>query len=424
MVMRQEVIMPVYKYESMNATGQEVKGELQAVSSEEAISKVRNMGLFLTKEPQQISKRKVEAASGAPAKKISTPMGRVSQKQLCHFTRQLSTLIDAGLPILRCLTILEQQQKPGVLRVTLRHVRVEVEGGSSLSEAMGRHPKAFDRLYVNMVAAGETGGVLDTILARLADFLEKAQWLRRRVIGAMIYPVAVILVAAVIVTGIMVFVIPQFKAIFAGMKTELPMATKMLLGMSEWFSSGGWMVVVFAPFAIYLIARAMRLSQGGRMLADKIKLRIPLLGTILSKTAIARFTRTLGTLIEAGVPILEALNITRNTAGNEVFARAIGQVHDSVREGETFADPLRASKVCDPIVVNMVDVGEETGDLDKMLLKVADNYDEEVDATVAALMSVLEPVMVVVLGVIVGFIVVAIFMPLPTMIQGASAQIR
>ena len=412
--------MPTYKYESMNSSGQEVKGEIQAGSSDEAISKVRNMGLFLTKEPQQSSGRKVEAAAGPAPKKMSTPMGRVSQKQLTQFTRQLSTLIDAGLPILRCLSILEQQQKPGVLRVTLRRVREDVEGGASLSEAMGRHPKAFDRLYVNMVAAGETGGVLDTILSRLADFQEKAQWLRRRVKGAMIYPIAVIVVAIGIVTGIMVVVIPKFKEIFKDMKTELPMATKMLLGMSEWFAAGGWIVVVLAPLGIFIIFKVLRLSQGGRMLSDKLKLKIPLVGKILSKTAIARFTRTLGTLIEAGVPILEALNITRNTSGNEVFARAIGEVHDSVREGETFADPLRASKVCDPIVVNMVDVGEETGDLDKMMLKVADNYDEEVDATVAALVSVIEPIMVIVLGFIVGFIVLGIFMPLPKMIQGAS----
>ncbi|MCK4851334.1 MAG: type II secretion system F family protein, partial [Phycisphaerae bacterium] len=388
---------------------------------EEAISKVRNMGLFLTKEPQQVSARKVEAVAGVPAKKVSTPMGRVSQKRLTQFTRQLSTLIDAGLPILRCLTILEQQQKPGILRVTLRGVREDVEGGASLSEAMGRHPKAFDRLYVNMVAAGETGGVLDTILSRLADFLEKAQWLRRRVIGAMIYPIAVITVAALIVTGIMVWVIPKFEAIFEGMGTDMPKITQILLGMSNWFAGGGWLVVLFAPLGVFILSRILRLSRGGRMLTDKIKLRIPLIGKILSKTAVARFTRTLGTLIEAGVPILEALNITRNTSGNEVFARAIGEVHDSVREGETFADPLRNSKVCDPIVVNMVDVGEETGDLDKMLLKVADNYDEEVDATVAALVSVMEPVMVIVLGVIVGFIVLGIFMPMPAMIEGATA---
>ncbi len=413
--------MPTYKYESMNASGQEVKGEVQATSGEEAISKVRNMGLFLTKEPQQVSARKVEAVAGVPAKKVSTPMGRVSQKRLTQFTRQLSTLIDAGLPILRCLTILEQQQKPGILRVTLRGTREDVEGGASLSEAMGRHPKAFDRLYVNMVAAGETGGVLDTILSRLADFLEKAQWLRRRVIGAMIYPIAVITVAALIVTGIMVWVIPKFEAIFEGMGTDMPKITQILLGMSNWFAGGGWLVVLFAPLGVFILSRILRLSRGGRMLTDKIKLRIPLIGKILSKTAVARFTRTLGTLIEAGVPILEALNITRNTSGNEVFARAIGEVHDSVREGETFADPLRNSKVCDPIVVNMVDVGEETGDLDKMLLKVADNYDEEVDATVAALVSVMEPVMVIVLGVIVGFIVLGIFMPMPAMIEGATA---
>ena len=416
--------MPVYHYEAMNASGQEVKDEVQAPSSEEAVSKIRTLGLFPTKISEKATSRRVQAAAGpaAAGKKVSTPMGRVSQKLLTQFTRQLSTLIDAGLPILRCLSILEQQQRPGILRVSLRRAREDVEGGASLSEAMARHPKVFNRLYVNMVAAGETGGVLDTILSRLADFLEKAQWLRRRVITAMIYPVAVIVVAAAIVTGIMVFVIPKFEAIFANMKTQLPAPTRILLGMSNWFASGGWMAVLFAPIGVYVLFRIMRLSRGGRMFGDKVKLRIPLVGKILSKTAIARFSRTLGTLIEAGVPILEALNITRNTAGNEVFARAIGHVHDSVREGETFADPLRASKVCDPIVVNMVDVGEETGDLDKMLLKVADNYDEEVDATVSGLVSVIEPIMVVTLGVIVGFIVISIFLPLPTLISAASSK--
>jgi len=417
--------MPSYKYEAMNASGQEVKDEVQAPSSEEAVTKIRNLGLFPTKISEKAAARRVQAAAGPGAqKKVSTPMGRVSGKVLTQFTRQLSTLIDAGLPILRCLSILEQQQKPGILRVTLRRVREDVEGGASLSEAMGRNPKAFDRLYVNMVAAGETGGVLDTILSRLADFQEKAQWLRRRVIGAMIYPIAVIVVAALIVTGIMMVVIPKFQTIFKDMGANLPAPTKLLLSMSLWFQHGCWLVVLLTPLAIFIIFRLMRLSRGGRMLADKIKIKLPLVGKILSKTAIARFTRTLGTLIEAGVPILEALNITRNTAGNEVFARAIGEVHDSVREGETFADPLRASKVCDPIVVNMVDVGEETGDLDKMLLKVADTYDEEVDATVAALVSVIEPIMVVVLGFICGFIVVSIFLPLPTMISAASNSAR
>ena len=417
--------MPTYKYEAMNASGQEVKDEVQAPSSEEAVTKIRNLGLFPTKISEKAAARRVQAAAGPGAqKKVSTPMGRVSGKLLTQFTRQLSTLIDAGLPILRCMSILEQQQKPGILRVTLRRVREDVEGGASLSEAMGRNPKVFNRLYVNMVAAGETGGVLDTILQRLADFQEKAQWLRRRVIGAMIYPIAVIVVAALIVTGIMMVVIPKFQTIFKDMGANLPAPTRLLLGMSLWFQHGGWLVVLLAPLAIFIIFRLMRLSRGGRMLADKIKIKLPLVGKILSKTAIARFTRTLGTLIEAGVPILEALNITRNTAGNEVFARAIGEVHDSVREGETFADPLRASKVCDPIVVNMVDVGEETGDLDKMLLKVADTYDEEVDATVAALVSVIEPIMVVVLGFICGFIVVSIFLPLPTMISAASGSSR
>jgi type IV pilus assembly protein PilC len=288
---------------------------------------------------------------------------------------------------------------------------------------MSHYPKAFDKLYVNMINAGEAGGVLDLILARLADFMEKAAKLKKKVIGAMIYPGVVISIAIGIVTMIMIFVIPKFKQIFVDFHLKLPGVTQLLLDISEFMAEQyGWAYVLFSPVIFTLVYRLIRMSEGGRYFTDVIKLKIPILGGILSKTSIARFTRTLGTLISAGVPILDAINITKETSGNEVYARALQKVHDAIREGESMADPLRQTKVCDAIVVNMIDVGEETGDLDKMLLKVADNYDADVDVLVASLISILEPVMVVILGVIVGFIVIALFMPMITLIEGITSH--
>src|SRR5215208_4217749 len=416
--------MPTYAYEAMNASGQEVKEELEATSSEEAIAKIRGKGYFPTKVREKAGKKKVqkkkEDATG-PTRKMPFSIGGVPRKQLVGFTRQLSTLQDAGLPILRSLQILEQQQKPGLLKAIIGGVADEVEGGGTLSDAMSKYPKAFDKLYTNMINAGEAGGVLDLILARLADFMEKAAKLKKKVIGAMIYPAVVISIAIGIVSMIMVFVIPKFEDIFKDFKLDLPGPTKLLLAISRWFAQDyGWAYVIAAPFIIVGLIKLIRLSEGGKYAIDVIKLKIPILGAILSKTSIARFTRTLGTLISAGVPILDAITITKETSGNEVFARALVKVHDAIREGESMADPLRATKVCDAIVVNMVDVGEETGDLDKMLLKVADNYDSDVDVLVGSLISILEPVMVVILGVIVGFIVIALFMPMITLIQGMS----
>ena len=342
---------------------------------------------------------------------------------LTQFTRQLSTLQDAGLPILRSLNILEEQQKPGAMKNILRSVTEDIEGGSTLSEAFGKHPKAFDRLYVNMVAAGETGGVLDVILVRLAEFMEKAQKLKRKIMGAMIYPVAVVSFAIAIVSGIMIFVIPKFKTIFADFDTELPPITMVLLNFSDWFMLGrppGWAVLIFAPPGAYMLYKLVRSSKGGRFVSDFMMIKAPGIGTLVQKTSIARFTRTLGTLIAAGVPILEAIKITSETAGNEVYTRALISVHDSIREGESFAAPLRAANVVDNLVVNMIDVGEETGELDKMLLKVADNYEEEVDVAVAGLVSLIEPVMVISLGAIVGFIVLALFMPLVSLMESVN----
>ena len=431
--------MAVFQYQAMNQAGQEVKDEIEAGNSEEALAKIRNLGFFPTKIKEKAGKKKPAKAKESATKGQKKAagaggFGKVKSKTLTQFTRQLSTLQDAGLPILRSLRILEQQQKPGLLRMVLRQVADDVEGGATLSEAMARHPRAFDRLYTNMVAAGEAGGVLDVILQRLAEFMEKSQRLKRKVVGAMIYPVMVVFFAACIVTGIMVFVIPRFKEIFEDFDAELPGITVMLINISNWFAGTqvteggaskdvfpGWIIIMASPFAMILLVKLLQQSQAGRYIIDTLKIKLPVLGNILSKTAVARFTRTLGTLINAGVPILEAITITKETSGNEVFARALGTVHDAIREGESFANPLRASKVVDGIVVNMVDVGEETGDLDKMLIKVADNYDEEVEVLVGGLVSMLEPIMVVVLGGIVLFIVLALFLPLVNLINSVSA---
>ncbi len=417
--------MPKYVFEAMNQAGQEVKDEIEAPNSKDALAKIRNMGYFPTRIREKGGKK--AAAPGAVAKKKKGggfSIGGVKSKVVTQFTRQLSTLQDAGLPILRSIQILGEQQKPGLLKNTLAAVGEDIEGGSTLSEAFAKHPKAFDRLYVNMIAAGETGGVLDVICQRLAEFMEKSQRLKRKVVGAMIYPIVVVFFAMGIVTGIMIVVVPKFKEIFEDFDTTLPGVTQLLINFSSWIVGGtppGWSIILISPIASMVFFRLARQSRGGRYATDTVMMKLPVMGSIISKTAVARFTRTLGTLINAGVPILEAINITKDTSGNEVIARALEGVHDSIREGDTFANPLRASKVVDSIVVNMIDVGEETGDLDNMMIKVADNYDDEVDTLVGSLFSLLEPILVVVLGGIVGFIVVALFMPLVSLIESVSS---
>ena len=419
--------MPTFSYEAMNKVGQPVKGTVEATSSEEAIAKVRAQGHFPTKIKEAsgggsgkgpgVIKR---VTVGADRGKRKTA-GSVSTKMLSQFTRQLATLVDAGLPILRSMRILEQQQKPGALKMAIGLVAEDVEGGATLSEAMSRHPKTFNRLYVNMVRAGELGGVLDVILQRLADFMEKAQHLKSKVLSAMIYPSAVISFAVLIVVGIMLVVIPKFESIFSDMGQDLPPVTALLLNTSNWIKNDhGWAVVLVSPFAVIFGLRLIRMSESGKFFLDSVALHVPVFGQITGKTAVARFTRTLGTLLAAGVPILEALTITRDTAGNEAFARALSKVHDGIREGESFAEPLRQAKIVEPMVVNMIDVGEETGELDSMLGRVADTYEGEVDTLVSSMVSLLEPFMVISLGLIVGFIVVALFMPLVSMIQNVG----
>jgi type IV pilus assembly protein PilC len=353
----------------------------------------------------------------------------IDEEDLTRFTTQLSVLQDAGLPIVRCLKILEGQMKPGLFKRTLMAVTEDVEAGSPLSEALSKHPAVFDSLYTNMVKAGEAGGVLDTILLRLAEFKEKSIRLRNRVKSAMIYPVVVLSFAGLILAGIIIFVIPKFETIFKevgsskGMK--LPAITLFMQGFSKWLAKGehspahipGWILcLVFIPVA-WGVFKLVASRPGGRKTFDRLKLRAPVFGNIVRKTLVARFSRTFGTLISSGVPILEALNIVRGAIDNVIVQSAIDGVRDSIREGEGIAAPLGASGVFDDIVVNMVDVGEETGELDKMLIKVADNYDEDVDNAVNGLVSILQPLLIVLLGGAVFVIVLSVFLPMLQLIN-------
>src|SRR5438477_10377047 len=415
--------MPTYKYEAMDTSGGEVRDSVEALSEEEAQQKIKQMGYFVTKIAEvQTGKKKGVKGAKQPGKRKKGQvftLGGVSAKLLCTFTRQFSTLQDAGLPVLRSLKILEHQMKPGVLKNALIEVVDDIESGTSLSESFAKHPKCFDRLYVNMVKAGEAGGALETILKRLADFKEKAQSLKRKIIGAMVYPVVVILVAVGILTFIMIFIIPKFEKIFKDFKMKLPALTESLMATSRWFATY-WYILPLFPLCFWLLIKLIRLNRTGAYALDRFYLWIPIVGTLIEKTSIARTTRTLGTLVASGVPILEALSIVRETCTNAVFERMYQRVYESIREGDTIAQPLKESRLVDDMVVNMIDVGEETGDLDTMLNKIADVYDEEVDVLVESLISLLEPIMIVILGFIVGTIVIALFMPLLGLLEGLS----
>ncbi|MCW5756757.1 MAG: type II secretion system F family protein [Phycisphaeraceae bacterium] len=422
--------MPTFTYEARDAQGKMRKGTLEAATDEEAIGRLKNQSLYPTAVREQKVKKSGVAEGPAVKKKRGGGIvlfGKVKRKHLTQFTRQLSTLQDAGLPLLRSLQILEGQAKPGPLKNVLIDLTDQVQGGSSLSEAMAKHPKAFDRLYVKMIAAGEVGGVLDIILQRLAEFMEKAQRLKRQIRGALVYPLVVVFVAICILVLIMVVIIPQFQKIFEDFGVELPKLTIWLTNTSTWMAGQqpgqvvpGAVIFVGIVVAIPFVWKLVRLAKPGRALTDRMVLWTPVIGNVSSKSTVAKFTRTLGTLVSAGVPILEAIRITADTSGNAVFEKALMRVHDAVREGESFAVPLRESKTCEPIVVNMVDVGEETGELDVMLMKIADNYDEEVDVAVKSALSLLEPVMVVAIGGMVGTIVIAMFLPMVAMIESLN----
>ncbi|HQR06054.1 MAG TPA: type II secretion system F family protein [Gemmatales bacterium] len=409
--------MPTYKFEAMSSQGEEVKDTIDAATEEEAQQKIKQMGYFVTRIQEAGGQKKAKAKKKQTGKKRKTfVIGGVSTKMLCTFTRQFSTLQDAGLPVLRSLKILEGQLKPSALKNALIDVVDDVESGATLSEAFAKHPKCFDRLYINMLKAGEAGGALEVILQRLADFKEKAQTLKRKIIGAMVYPIVVILVAVGILSFILIYIIPKFKKIFADFQMKLPAITELLLDISD-FVQHNWYVFPLVAIGLWLFIKLVCLFKKGRYVWDWIKLHIPIVGGIIEKTVIARTTRTLGTLVSSGVPILEALSIVKETCNNAVFEHMYQRVYESIREGETIAAPLKESRLVDDMVVNMVDVGEETGELDKMLYKVAEVYEEEVDVLVESLISLLEPLMVVFLGVCVGFIVVALFMPMIAILE-------
>jgi type IV pilus assembly protein PilC len=349
--------------------------------------------------------------------------GGVKSKVLCTFTRQLATLVDAGLPLLRGMRVLEKQERNVNLKEIIVKLSLSVEGGSTFSEGLAQHPKVFNKLYVNMVKAGELGGVLEIVLNRLAMFMEKAQKIKGKVIAAMFYPIAVIVVAVAIVGVLMVFVIPKFKEVFAGLLdgASMPAFTLFVLAISDAIKDN--ILVTMGLVAVVVIAFMMFIkTKFGRHVFDKFKLKMPVLGPVFSKLAIARFTRTLGTLVSSGVPILQALQIVRETSGNVIIANSITGVYDSVKQGETITAPLESSGVFPPMVISMVDVGEQTGALPEMLLKIADNYDEEVDNAVAAMTSLLEPIMIIVLGLIVGSIVIAMFLPLVKLIDSLGGS--
>jgi len=412
--------MPIFEYEAMNVEGNKtIVDTIEARNTDEALAKVRAMNLWPTKVTEKKAAPRAGTGSTRRIRKKSFTIGGVRAKELTAFTRQLSTLTDAGIPVVQSLNILEGQMKASAMKNVVGSVADEVEGGSSLSEGMARYPKAFDELYCNMVKAGETGGMLDLVLERLAEFREKAAKLKRKIISALIYPVAVLSIASLILAGLIKFIIPSFIQMFEDLEVELPLPTRMLLNITNWVTSY-WYVVLVSPVAIFVLAKAITSTRTGRLVVDWMKFHVPLFGSIMNKGAVARFTRTFGTLIGSGVPILEALNISRDTAGNAVLARAIQRVHNSVREGDPIAPPLGQSKVCDDIVVNMIDVGEETGNLDSMLMKIADNYDSEVDTAVEGLTSLMEPILVIGLGAVVGFIVISLFLPLIKLMSSLS----
>ncbi len=429
--------MAKYSFRAVDSQGREVVDEVEAKSTEEASRVVKGMGYFPTEiKPASSAPAAAPSSSSAkPGRKKTWAIGGVKLKDLSRFTTQLSILIDADLPIVRSLQILEEQQKPGVLKNALMDITDDVESGSSFSDALSRHPNVFNQLFVNMARAGEAGGVLDIILDRLAKFLERSNRIRNTVKGAMTYPIVIGFIAFSIVMGLMVFVVPKFQSIFEQMKIEMPAITEFVISMSNGilkiigitkdganlsFDPAMLLYDIIAAVLLIGLVIFLRKNAGGRKVLDYLKLYIPIVGPVMRKSIVTRFCRTLGTLIASNVSLLDALKICRGAMGNIMLAEAIDRVHDSIREGESIADPLRASGMFDEIVVNMVAVGEETGELDNMLLKIADSYDNEVEVAVANLTRLLEPLFIVFMGFGVGFIVIALFLPLIKMLTSIT----
>ena len=466
--------MPKYQFEAMDPQGQEIKDVIDAATQDEAQATIRSMGYFVTKIAVQKQAASSSVSSGKDRKTFA--LGGAGGKKMVTFTRQLSILQDAGLPILRSLKILEDQAPPGALKNGLIDVCDEIEGGASLSEAMSKVPKVFDRLYVNMIKAGEAGGSLEVILRRLAEFRERTQSLKNKIVGAMLYPVMVVLFTIAILTFIMLFIIPQFKDMFEEFGIELPLATQLLIEISNKVTQM-WFLAPLIPISIVLFISIVNKFKAGRMGWHLFLLKLPVMGKLVEKANLARTTRTLGALISSGVPIIEGLSITRETAGNAMFEKVFAKVTDSIRDGETIADPMKKwaipqfhpvtlfffmvsismmplsiliikpdlwfyvfygsaflslvscawyalnykKPVVEDLVVNMVSVGEETGELDVMLYKVADYYEEEVEQLTEGMLKMIEPAMIIFLGLAVLFIVASLFMPLISIISGLTS---
>ncbi|MCZ6760219.1 MAG: type II secretion system F family protein [Gemmatimonadetes bacterium] len=396
--------MPTWEYTARTATGDEKTATIDLPSKEDVVQHLRN--------------QKMQVVRVREAKKAKAG-GRVPTRDVVIFTRQFATMINAGLPLVQALDILAKQTDNKVLAETTKQVVYDVESGNTLADALSKHPKTFAELFVNMVAAGEAGGILDTILLRLSTFLEKNDAIIRKVKGAMIYPIVIFSVASIAIVVLLLFVIPVFQTMFASVDMILPLPTRIVIGMSD-ILQGFWWAIGGGGVAIFFIIKWMYTTPGGQLFLDRLLLNIPVLGDMLRKSAVSRFTRTLGTLISAGVSILDGLEITAKTAGNRVIHDAVMESRGSIAGGETIAGPLERSAVFPPMVTSMIAVGEATGGLDEMLTKIADFYDDEVDTAVGALLSLMEPVMIVVLGTVVGGMIVAMYLPIFDMMNAVQ----
>ena len=403
--------MPQFEYRGMSRSGESVSGTRQAPSRDALDAMLRREQIT----PNKIVEKGREMA--IPKPKLA---GKVTTKELAIFTRQFSVMIDAGLPLVQCLEILATQQENKAFQAALTGVRASIEGGNTLANALRQYPKVFDDLYANMVEAGETGGILDTILQRLSGYIEKAVKMRRAVQSALVYPVSVVTIAGAVIAGLLWKVVPIFATLFAGLGVELPLPTRIVVGMSNAVVSFGWIAILIGGATLYGLKQYYQTPKG-RLILDGLQLKLPLLGDLLRKIAVARFTRTLGTLITSGVPLMEALSITARTSGNAVIEQALMKVRSSVEQGRTIVDPLRETGVFPSMVAQMIGVGEQTGALDAMLNKIADFYEDEVDASVGDLMTAMEPLIIVVLGVAVGGIVISLYMPLFSLIGELAA---
>jgi type IV pilus assembly protein PilC len=401
--------MPTFAYSARNWEGKVISNELEGDSKEYVVSKLREKGFFVTSIKEKRSAANLSFLG----------IGRVTTKEVAIFAQMFSVMIGSGVPLVRCLAILQAQMENPAFCKIIGTIRADVEGGATFSAALGKHPQVFDHLFVNLVKAGEAGGILDKILERLAGYLEKAEDLKNKVKGALTYPVVVVSIAIVVVIALILFVLPQFKSIFQSMNVELPLVTELLLKTSDIMQAYWWIILPSMALVPVCIVHFFGTSQGRRIYDTNI-LRVPAFGIMMRKVAVARFTRTLGTMISSGVPILQALEVTAATAGNIVIKEAVDRTRASIREGESIAEPLKNSNVFPPMVVQMIAVGEETGELDKMLMKIAEFYDTEVDNAVKGLTSVIEPIVIVFMGVVIGGIVLAVFMPMLKLVNNVG----